>query len=171
MINYPFNIGADPQGFLCAVGLPIFLVKWLLVVAGSIHEQSATGKQIVPLARHFAHADLPGDEEQVIRSAKHVVLEAGRCIELENHCNYRDLVSMAIGVSEVMSHIYQRIPTGHVSLFGKAFGLYATMLQDRGRCLDHEPVVDPPTDTVLDVARHTTESSVRAVRQTFILEN
>lgn len=45
--NYPFNIGVDPHGFLCAVTLPIFLVKWLLLMADSIHEQSATGKQLV----------------------------------------------------------------------------------------------------------------------------
>jgi hypothetical protein len=48
MHDFLFNLGADPQGFLCVVRLPIFLVKWLLLIAGSVHEQSATGKQPVP---------------------------------------------------------------------------------------------------------------------------
>lgn len=47
MNNYPFNIGADPHGFLCAVKLPILLIKWLLLMSGSIHEQTPTGKQSV----------------------------------------------------------------------------------------------------------------------------
>lgn len=46
MNNYPFDIGVDPHGFLCAMKLPILLVKWLLLMCGSIHEQAPTGKQL-----------------------------------------------------------------------------------------------------------------------------
>jgi hypothetical protein len=69
-------------------------------------------------------------EQQIIQSAGNVVLEARRCIELGSQCNHRDPVSIAIGVSEMMSHVCQQIPREHVSVFGKAFGLYATMLQN-----------------------------------------
>lgn len=46
--NCPLGIGADPKDFLCAVRLSIFLVKWLLLMTSIVHEQTATGKQLVP---------------------------------------------------------------------------------------------------------------------------
>lgn len=69
-------------------------------------------------------------EQQIIHSAGDVVLEAGRCIELRNQRDQGDLISMAIGVSEIMSHVCQRVPKVHVRNFGKAFELCATVLQD-----------------------------------------
>lgn len=47
--NSPLDIDADPQGILCAVRLSIFLVKWLLLMAGTDHEQTVTGKQLARL--------------------------------------------------------------------------------------------------------------------------
>lgn len=41
------DIGTDPQDFLCAVRLSVFLVKWLLLMAYVPHEQPSTGKQLV----------------------------------------------------------------------------------------------------------------------------
>lgn len=42
------DIGADPQAFLCLVRLSVFLIKWLLLMAGIVDEQTVTGKQVVP---------------------------------------------------------------------------------------------------------------------------
>lgn len=41
------DISADPQAFPCLVRLSIFLIKWLLLMAGIVDEQTVTGKQLV----------------------------------------------------------------------------------------------------------------------------
>lgn len=47
MGHHHSDIGSDPQYFLCAVILSIFLVKWLLLMAGIVHEQTIQGKQLI----------------------------------------------------------------------------------------------------------------------------
>lgn len=44
--NSSWCIGTDYQDFLCAVKSLIFLVKWLLLMAATVNEQSITGKQL-----------------------------------------------------------------------------------------------------------------------------
>lgn len=46
--KHSFNVGIDPQSFLYVTRLPIFLIKWLLLLRGSVHDHSATGKQPAP---------------------------------------------------------------------------------------------------------------------------
>lgn len=64
-----------------------------------------------------------------------VAHEAARCIDLGTLCDCEDLLSIAIGVLEIVSHICQRSHREHISIFGKAFELYAAMLRVPGEDL------------------------------------
>lgn len=74
------------------------------------------------------------------------MVEAGRCIELGAPCQYADCTSIATGVARLMAHVCQRSPKEYVSRFGKAFGIYASMLEDAGDYLDRQPMAGLPAD-------------------------
>lgn len=135
MRSSPSDIGTDPQDFLCAVRLSVFLVKWLLLMACVPNEQPATGKQLVLWTKAFADFPPSEDEQRIIQSVRDAVQEATRCIEFEAQCDREDLMSTAIGVLEVMRHICQRCHREHISRFGKAFESYAAMLRAPGEDL------------------------------------
>lgn len=123
------DIGADPQGFLCLVRLSIFLTKWLLLMAGIVDEQTIRGKQLVLSNKDCANIVLSEEEHQIIRSVGDAVHEATLCIELRTLFNRDDLRSIAIGVLEIVSHIFRASRREHIGVVGKAFELYATMLR------------------------------------------
>lgn len=123
------DVRADPQGFLCLMRLSILLIKWLLLMAGIVDEQTVTGKQLVPQTKDCADSVPPAEERQIIRSAADTVHEATLCIELSILFNREDLLSIAIGVLEIVGHIFQASRREHISVVGKAFELYATILR------------------------------------------
>ncbi|KAH8762546.1 hypothetical protein F5883DRAFT_560689 [Diaporthe sp. PMI_573] len=114
----PLDIGADHQGFLSTVRLSIFLVKWLQLMAGIVHENPATE-----------------DEQRFIQSVRDVVQEATRCVELGTHFELEDLLGLSIGVLEILGHVCQRSHREHIDLVGKSFELYANMLRIQGEDL------------------------------------
>lgn len=140
------DIGADPQGFFCLVRLSIFLIKWLLLMTGIVDEQTVTGKQLVPQARTCSNIAHPEEEHQIIRSVGNAVHEATLCIELRILFNREDLRSIAIGVLELVSHIFQGSRRVHIGVAGKAFELYATMLQMSAENLDLQANAGHATD-------------------------
>lgn len=143
MRNSPLDIDTDPQGFLCAVRLSVFLVKWLLLMAGIDHEQTLTGKQLfAPLGKSCADVIPAEDEQQIIQAVGDVVQEARRCIELGTLCDREDLPSIGIGVLKIMGHICQRSQREHINLVGIAFELYATMLRIPGEDPDFQANAD-----------------------------
>lgn len=123
------DISSDPQGFLCLVRLSIFLTKWLLLMADIVDEQTVTGKQLVPQTKDCANIVPIEEEHQIIRSAGDVVHEATLCIELRTLFDREDLLSIAIGVLEIVNHTFQGSRREHISVVGQAFELYAAMLR------------------------------------------
>ncbi|KAI7781488.1 uncharacterized protein LA080_014664 [Diaporthe eres] len=132
--NSPLDIDTDPQGFLCTVRLSIFLVKWLLVIAGIDHEHS-----------------VKEDEQQIIQSVGDAVQEATRCIELGTLRDREDLPSIAIGVLDIMIHVFRRSQREHINLVGNAFGLYVTMLRTPGEDPDVQENADHASEKFGDV--------------------
>lgn len=147
MKNCPLDIDADPQYFLCAVRLSIFLVKWLLLITNIVHEHAATGKQLVPRTKLCPDIISAEDEQQIMHSVGDVVQEASRCIELGTICGREDLASIAIGVLEIIINICQRSDREHINLVGNAFGLYATMLRNPGDDPNFQANADLTTDS------------------------
>lgn len=151
MRNSPLGIDTDPQGFLCTVRLSIFLVKWLLVIAGIDHEHSVTDKQLAPWGKSCADAIPAEDEQQIIQSIGDVVQEATRCIELGTLRDREDLPSIAIGGLDIMIHVFRRSQREHINLVGNAFGLYATMLRTPGEDPDVQENADHASEKFGDV--------------------
>lgn len=64
-----------------------------------------------------------------MRSVGDSIHEATLCIELRTLFNREDLRSIAIGVLQIVTHIFQGSCREHIIVVGKAFELYVTMLR------------------------------------------